>query len=68
MFVREEYRNRGVCARLMARIIRAAEERDCVRLVVSPSSRAAPFYGRAGFVVPDEMAGEHRLLVRPSTS
>jgi hypothetical protein len=36
-----------------------------VRLVLSPSARSVPFYERAGFVAPDERAGDHRLLVRP---
>ena len=65
MFVRAECRNQGVGSRLVACIIAAAEDRGYVRLVVSPSQRALTFYRRAGFIVPDETAGEHRLLVRP---
>jgi hypothetical protein len=42
----------------------AADERGYARLVLSPSARSVPFYERAGFVVPDERAGDHRLLVR----
>jgi hypothetical protein len=34
--------------------------------VLSPSARAVPFYRRAGFVVPDDAAGDDRLLVRPA--
>jgi GNAT superfamily N-acetyltransferase len=64
MFVREDVRDRGIGSALLAEIVAAAEERGYVRLVCSPSARALPFYRRAGFVVPDESAGEHRLLVR----
>ncbi|HEX5620339.1 MAG TPA: GNAT family N-acetyltransferase, partial [Solirubrobacteraceae bacterium] len=64
MFVREDVRNRGVGSALLAAVIAAADERDYVRLVLSPSPRSVPFYERAGFVVPDERAGDHRLLVR----
>jgi len=67
MFVREEWRNRGVGSMAMARIITAAEERSYARLVVSPSPRALAFYQRAGFIIPDDTAGEHRLLVRPTS-
>jgi GNAT superfamily N-acetyltransferase len=66
MFVREDCRNRGVGAALMAVIITTAEKRRYARLVTSPSARALPFYRRAGFVVPDETAGDDRLLVRPA--
>jgi GNAT superfamily N-acetyltransferase len=66
MFVREEFRNRGVGSRLMACIINAAEEQGYARLVVSPSPRALEFYRRAGFIIPDDNPGDHRLLVRPT--
>jgi hypothetical protein len=33
--------------------------------VLSPSEEALPLYFRAGFVVPDESAGDDRLLVLP---
>ena len=65
MFVREEVRYRGIGSALLAAIIAAADERGYARLVLSPSARSVPFYARAGFVVPDEGAGDHRLLVRP---
>jgi GNAT superfamily N-acetyltransferase len=65
MFVREEHRNRGIGRALLHAIIEAAETRDYARLVLSPSERALPFYRRAGFIVPDGAAGDHRLLVRP---
>jgi GNAT superfamily N-acetyltransferase len=66
MFVREDVRNQGIGAVLLTAIIAAADERGYVRLVLSPSARSVPFYERAGFVVPDERAGDHRLLVRPA--
>jgi GNAT superfamily N-acetyltransferase len=66
MFVREDARDDGIGTALLEAIIATAEERGYVRLVLSPSVRSVPFYERAGFVVPDEHAGDHRLLVRPS--
>ena len=51
---------------LMARITTAAEENGYARLAVSPSPRALAFYHRAGFIIPDDTAGDHRLLVRPT--
>jgi GNAT superfamily N-acetyltransferase len=65
MFVREDCRNRGIGSALLTRIITAADERRYARLVLSPGARALPFYRRAGFIVPDETAGDDRLLVRP---
>jgi GNAT superfamily N-acetyltransferase len=66
MFVREDCRNRGVGAALMAAIVDAADQRRYARLVLSPSAEALPLYRRAGFIVPDESAGADRLLVRPA--
>jgi GNAT superfamily N-acetyltransferase len=65
MFVREELRDRGIGSRLLGAVVTAARERGYARLVLSPSARALPFYRRAGFVVPDDAAGDDRLLVRP---
>jgi GNAT superfamily N-acetyltransferase len=65
MFVREELRNHGIGAALLDALVAVADERGYVRLVLSPSARSVPFYERAGFVAPDEGAGDHRLLVRP---
>ncbi len=50
----------------MDRILTAAEEHGYARLVVSPSPRALTFYRRVGFIIPDDTAGDHRLLVRPT--
>jgi GNAT superfamily N-acetyltransferase len=66
MFVREDLRNRGIGSALLTTIITVADERSYARLVLSPSARSLPFYRRAGFVVPDDTAGDDRLLVRPS--
>jgi GNAT superfamily N-acetyltransferase len=65
MFVREDLRNRGIGSALLTAIITVADQRSYARLVLSPSARALPFYRRAGFVAPDDTAGDHRLLVRP---
>jgi GNAT superfamily N-acetyltransferase len=65
MFVREDFRNRGIGSALLTTIIAAADERCYARLVVSPGARALPLYRRAGFIVPDDTAGDDRLLVRP---
>jgi GNAT superfamily N-acetyltransferase len=67
MFVREELRGRGIGSALLAAVVAAAGERGYARLVLSPSARALPFYRRAGFVVPDDAAGDDRLLVRRVT-
>jgi GNAT superfamily N-acetyltransferase len=64
MFVDTAHRGRGIGAALLDAIVATAEERGYVRLVLSPTERAVPFYRRAGFVVPDDAAGGHALLVR----
>jgi GNAT superfamily N-acetyltransferase len=68
MFVREDVRNRGIGSALLTTIIAASDARGYARLVLSPSARSLPFYRRAGFVVPDDAAGDDRLLVRPVSS
>jgi len=65
MFVRDGLRGRGIGSALLAAVIAAADERGYARLVLSPSSASLAFYRRAGFIVPDDDAGEHRLLIRP---
>ncbi len=66
MFVREDFRNRGIGSALLTTIITAADERYYARLVLSPSQGARPSFRRAGFIVPDDAAGGDRLLVRPT--
>jgi GNAT superfamily N-acetyltransferase len=65
MFVREDLRNRGIGQALLTTIIATADERDYARLVLSPSAESLPFYQRAGFIAPGDIAGDARLLVRP---
>jgi GNAT superfamily N-acetyltransferase len=65
MFVREDLRNRGIGSALLTTVIAAAAERRYARLATSPTPRSLPFYRRAGFIVPDDTAGDDRLLVRP---
>jgi len=64
LFVVEPLRGRGVGSALLDAVVAAADARGYVRLVLSPSADALPLYARAGFVVPDGAAGDHRLLVR----
>ena len=66
MFVRDEFRNRGVGSALLTAVVASADERAYARLVLSPSARAVPFYRRAGFVVPDDPTRDP-LLVRPGS-
>jgi GNAT superfamily N-acetyltransferase len=65
VFVREDVRGRGIGTALLHAVTTAADERRYARLVLSPNARSVALYQRAGFVVPDDAAGEHRLLVRP---
>jgi GNAT superfamily N-acetyltransferase len=64
MFVRDEYRNRGIGSALLEALIETARERAYVRLVTSPSKDALPFYRRAGFL-PADGVDATLLLVRP---
>ena len=66
MFVRDEFRNRGVGTAVLAAVVAAADDRGYARLVLSPSQQAIPFYQRAGFVAPDDATAHHPLLVRPA--
>jgi GNAT superfamily N-acetyltransferase len=64
MFVREDLRNRGIGAALLAAIIGESDARGYTRLVLSPTERAVSFYRRAGFVDADAAAGNDRMMVR----
>jgi GNAT superfamily N-acetyltransferase len=65
MFVREDSRNRGIGAALLAEVIAAAEERSYARLVVSPIAEALSLYRRAGFIMPGETTDADVLFNRP---
>jgi GNAT superfamily N-acetyltransferase len=43
------HRNRGTGTRLLAAVLRYADEGGFARVVLSPSERSVPFYRRAGF-------------------
>ena len=63
MFVVERLRNRGLGRQLLDELIRTADQRGYVRLVLSPSERSVPFYTRAGFGPADDPSAAV-LLVR----
>jgi GNAT superfamily N-acetyltransferase len=65
MYVIEPLRRRGIGSALLRAITAHADARSYARIVLSPSDEAIPFYLNNGFVVPDQHAGEDRLLVRP---
>jgi GNAT superfamily N-acetyltransferase len=48
-FVLADHRDRGVGGRLLAALLRYADEQGFARVVLSPSPRSARFYRRAGF-------------------
>ena len=58
-FVRADCRNQGIGSALMGALLRYADEREYVRVVLSPSERSVPLYQRHGF------AADGGLLVRP---
>jgi GNAT superfamily N-acetyltransferase len=68
MFVREDLRNRGIGAALLAAIIGESDARGYARLVLSPTERAVPLYRRAGFVDADAAAGNDRMMVRVASA
>jgi GNAT superfamily N-acetyltransferase len=48
-FVLATHRNRGIGRALLDALVDEARQRDCVRLVLSPTERSVSFYKRAGF-------------------
>jgi GNAT superfamily N-acetyltransferase len=68
MFVREDLRNRGVGAALLAAIIGESDARGYARLVLSPTERAVPLYRRAGFADADAAVGNDRMMVRVASA
>jgi GNAT superfamily N-acetyltransferase len=63
MFVRADWRRRGIGTALLRAIVETADERGYARLALSPSEESLPLYRSAGFVTP---GGDHPLLVRPA--
>ena len=55
MFVLEAHRDRGVGTALITALIDHARTLNLVRIVLSPTLRSTPFYGRAGFGPADEL-------------
>ena len=64
MFVRVEFRGRGIGSAMLEQVIAVGRERRFARLVLSPSAESISLYQRAGFVSPDQTSGRARLLVR----
>jgi GNAT superfamily N-acetyltransferase len=62
VFVSPEYRNSGIGARMLAVIEELTGSLGLVRVTVQASSRAIPFYERAGYVVPPRV----RMRTPPS--
>jgi GNAT superfamily N-acetyltransferase len=54
-YTRPENRNHGVGSALMRRVIEWARAEDLELLIVYPSQRSIPFYGRAGFSIENEV-------------
>jgi GNAT superfamily N-acetyltransferase len=59
-YVRPDYRNQGIGARLVDAILTYADDRGFARVVLSPSQRAIPFYRRAGFGPADALLSRER--------
>jgi GNAT superfamily N-acetyltransferase len=64
MFVRQEWRGRGIGAMLLGALTATADKRSYARLVVSPSAEGLALYRRAGFLAAGE-PGADVLFVRP---
>jgi GNAT superfamily N-acetyltransferase len=58
-FVLAAYRNRGIGSQLLAALLDHAREQGFVRVALSPTERAIPFYQRAGFGPADELMVWH---------
>lgn len=54
-FVLAAHRNQGIGSRLLAALLAHADACGYVRVVLSPSPRAVPFYQRAGFAEGTEL-------------
>ncbi len=49
VYVEPAYRNDGLGSRMLAEVVTFARERGVEEMIVWPSERSYPFYGRAGF-------------------
>lgn len=49
VFVEPGHRNEGLGSRMLAEVVTFARERGVEEMIVWPSERSHPFYGRAGF-------------------
>jgi GNAT superfamily N-acetyltransferase len=54
-FVLAAYRNQGIGSLLLGALLAHADSHGYVRVVLSPSERAVPFYQRAGFTQGTEL-------------
>jgi GNAT superfamily N-acetyltransferase len=61
-FVLGAHRNRGTGSRLLGALLAHADGHGYVRVVLSPSPRAVPFYERAGFTQASELMVRHRRV------
>jgi GNAT superfamily N-acetyltransferase len=61
VYVVPEHRGVGIGARFLGAVTAFADDEGLVRLVLSPTERSVPLYGRFGFT------REHDLLVRGRT-
>ena len=59
-FVLAAYRNQGIGSLLLGALLAHADSRGYVRVVLSPSERAVPFYQRAGFTQATELMVRRR--------
>ena len=50
VYTRPAYRNQGIGTQLMSNVTAWAKQQNFENLIVWPSERSVPFYGRAGFV------------------
>ena len=60
-YVRPEYRNRGIGARLVEAVLGYADGHGFARVVLSPSQRSIPLYRRAGFGPADALPSDRIL-------
>jgi len=59
-FVLAAHRDQGIGSLLLRALLAYADDRDYVRVVLRPSARSVPFYGRLGFSASDSLLVRHR--------